>query len=276
MSGYVYLERDIFDHPLFPVKGPFPELLAWVWLFTHANYADGRYRFKGNVYPVPRGSYATSYRALAAAWHWSPDRVIRAVKLWEREGMVEVETRHGYVQLTICNYEAYQNRRDADATPTRQERDAAATVTSTNQRKERKVNKERAIPPYPPDFELVWDAFPKQRRGGKDAALAAWKKALTRATKEEIYAGVQAYCGSDEVRRGFAAGAARWLNDDRWTCDYTTVPSRESRGRRPGFTAAGDRLAARYAAEAERERQAAARPGPEPGLRLAEAVREDG
>jgi len=49
-------------------------------------------------------------------------------------------------------------------------------------------------------------------------------KALTRATEKEIMDGLEAYRTSSEVTRGFAKGAAAWLNDDRWTSKYGSDP----------------------------------------------------
>lgn len=69
-------------------------------------------------------------------------------------------------------------------------------------------------------FEEFWMLFPKQRAGSKAKALAAYRQALKRASHDEIMGGLKAYVESDEVARGFAKGAAAWLNDDRWTCDY--------------------------------------------------------
>ena len=36
-----------------------------------------------------------------------------------------------------------------------------------------------------------------------------------------------AYAASNEVRRGFAKGAAAWLNDDRWATDDRTPNPRD-------------------------------------------------
>lgn len=74
------------------------------------------------------------------------------------------------------------------------------------------------------DFEIFWEAFPRQRRGGKENAYRAYTNALSKTTKEEIHAGLQAYIHSDEVVRKFAKGAAAWLNDERWASDYTAIP----------------------------------------------------
>lgn len=71
-----------------------------------------------------------------------------------------------------------------------------------------------------PDFAVFWESFPPQRKGSKDNALKAWKRATQRARKDEILNGLEAYRRSSEVSGGFAKGAAAWLNDDRWRSQY--------------------------------------------------------
>jgi len=91
--------------------------------------------------------------------------------------------------------------------------DATYTKTYTNTKKEKDI--------YASDFEILWQKYPKQRAGAKDKAFLAYKSAIKRSTPEEILNGLEAYIGSDEVAKGFAKGAAAWLNDDRWKNDYT-------------------------------------------------------
>lgn len=94
--------------------------------------------------------------------------------------------------------------------------------------------KENNIPPLSPkgkideenredkDFSEFWSVFPKQRAGSKEKALKAYRNAIKRksATAEEINRVAAIYAKSDEVARGFAKGAAAWLNDDRFLSDY--------------------------------------------------------
>lgn len=75
----------------------------------------------------------------------------------------------------------------------------------------------------PGGFEKFWAGYPKTRAGSRDKAEGAYRRALLRATEAEIMLGLQAYAASREVADGFAAGAAAWLNDDRWTSDYSVV-----------------------------------------------------
>lgn len=72
-------------------------------------------------------------------------------------------------------------------------------------------------------FNEAWERFPKQRKGGRDNALKAWRKATTRSTSEKIINGIVKYSESEEVSNGYAKGMAAWLNDDRWESDYTSA-----------------------------------------------------
>jgi uncharacterized protein YdaU (DUF1376 family) len=69
----------------------------------------------------------------------------------------------------------------------------------------------------PTEFDSFWEKFPRQRRGNKEKAHRAWKRALQRATEQEVMHGLETYLGSSSVRDGYAKGAEAWLNDDGWT-----------------------------------------------------------
>lgn len=107
------------------------------------------------------------------------------------------------------------------------ERSHSQTQANTNN-KELVTNNKDKNPPIPPkgesvSFSEMWEAFPRQRRGNKSKALAAYNSAVSRANVFEILEGVMKYAASDEVSRGFAKGCAAWLNDDRWANDYSTT-----------------------------------------------------
>jgi len=87
---------------------------------------------------------------------------------------------------------------------------------------ERETERERELMS---DFESFWKAFPGTRKGNKDKAAAAFKSAIKRSPPSEIIGALPAYSASDEVKRGFAKGAAAWLNDDRWKVNYSAKPN---------------------------------------------------
>jgi hypothetical protein len=92
----------------------------------------------------------------------------------------------------------------------------------------KKVRKED--PPTPllreVDFDKFWILFPRQRRGNREKVYKTFQRAIARASPEEIIAATERYAASDEVQRGYAKGAEAWLNDDRWTFDYTVQPEK--------------------------------------------------
>lgn len=71
-------------------------------------------------------------------------------------------------------------------------------------------------------FSEFWEIFPRQRRGNKEKARRAYKRATDRDSEGNILEGLKKYCESDEVANGYGKGAEAWLNDDRWKNDYST------------------------------------------------------
>jgi hypothetical protein len=94
-------------------------------------------------------------------------------------------------------------------------------VCSTKTETETQEKTEKVEESARDDFADFWSIYPKARAGSVDKARAAWMKAITRATPDTIIRGTIAYAQSDEVAKGYAKGCAAWLNDDRWTNDYT-------------------------------------------------------
>ena len=63
-------------------------------------------------------------------------------------------------------------------------------------------------------FDEFWKEYP--RKEGKKPAFKAFRSALSRATFEDILAGVIAYKQSERVRKGYIKLPAGWLNEDLW------------------------------------------------------------
>ena len=103
----------------------------------------------------------------------------------------------------------------------------------SDSKKEKGKKKESllALPdPLSTEFNEFWADYPKQRAGSKQNAYKAFLKAVKekRATAEKILSSVKEYAQSDEVKRGFAKGAAAWLNDDRFNNIYGRDASKPS------------------------------------------------
>lgn len=97
----------------------------------------------------------------------------------------------------------------------------------TKEKEKDTKKKKKNLNLFPESFSLFWEEFPKQRAGSRDKAFEAWLKASIRDNPEKIIEGVKKYSSSDEVLRGFAKGAAAWLNDDRWKNEYHHIPAKD-------------------------------------------------
>lgn len=167
MSGYIRIQRGLFEHPAFHCKEPFSDREAWIWLIEHANWQPQRFRSGFVVFEVPRGALATHYRSLAAQWRWDHKKVIRFLKLLQSEDMIALETPHRTVQITLCNYDKYQRPWDSDAPTTPQPRPNDAPREGTKRIKGIKEIKETSNPPTPfPDWLPLqqWEDFKDMRQ----------------------------------------------------------------------------------------------------------------
>ncbi|UCR74445.1 RepA-like replication initiator [Mycobacterium phage Beakin] len=79
---------------------------------------------------------------------------------------------------------------------------------------------------YPADFEAWWEHYP--RKVGKAAALKAWRKALKRATKEELIAGAIRYAEDPNRVEQFTKYPEGWLSRDGWLDE--PIPGRKAAG----------------------------------------------
>ena len=76
-------------------------------------------------------------------------------------------------------------------------------------------------------FEAFWKRYPARhgRKNGKQQARQIWQRLkVTAALYEQINRGLDAYLTSDEVQRGYAMDASRWLRGRRWEDEVIATP----------------------------------------------------
>lgn len=76
---------------------------------------------------------------------------------------------------------------------------------------------------YPDEFEEFWKVYPVKK--GKGAALKAWRKALKRATNDQLIAGAQRYRDDKKRDPEHTKYAEGWLSGDRWLDEPETKTS---------------------------------------------------
>lgn len=119
-EGWIALHRKALDSPVYSDER------AWR-LFTtcllKANWSTGFFQRE----EIRRGQFATSVRSLASLLGWSPATVHRTLdKLIELE-CIEVEVKHRFSVVTICNYETYQEQDQEHETQMKRKRNADET-----------------------------------------------------------------------------------------------------------------------------------------------------
>lgn len=112
MSGFITIERDIWEHPLF-FPSEMTEREAWMWMIARACWSDTRHRVGREMVEVPRGSFMATLRELQSVFMWRSDKKVRTfLRVLEKEGMIGrtvLGARNApKTHITICNYDTYQ------------------------------------------------------------------------------------------------------------------------------------------------------------------------
>lgn len=144
MSGYIKLDRRLFEHFLWNTDEPFTKAMAWIDLIQMASYKNERTLYKGRPVDRKRGSVYASVLWLSDRWKWSRGKTIRFLKLLEAEGMIRQNSTTDGTTLTIENYDVYQDggttNRTTDDTSTVQ-----PAVHILNKEKKEKKEKNNSI-----------------------------------------------------------------------------------------------------------------------------------
>ncbi len=112
-KGYIKIHRKIWDNPIFASGERFDRRSAWLYLISHANYADGEFMSGGRLRHVQRGQLFTSVRYLARLWGWDKNTVSRYLSDIEVAKMITVTRTQGGTLITVVNYSKYQDSVDS-------------------------------------------------------------------------------------------------------------------------------------------------------------------
>lgn len=112
-SAWIRTCVDVFDHPLLDT-GPYDRRSAWLWLIARANWKDKRVNHKGKLIDLKRGQMLAGRAFLAEKWGWSEKAVRTYLSALSADGMIEMGQSNGHYAnvLTICNYDAYQTKKE--------------------------------------------------------------------------------------------------------------------------------------------------------------------
>lgn len=140
MTGWVTINREMMDHPLF--KGDLARAGAWLWLITHAAWKPTRFNNRGQIITLQRGELCAGRDYLAGEWGWSASAVSRFLTRLQTEQMIEQQTGQGLRVVTICNYKKYQDENQGAGQQTGQQFEQQPDSNRTHIEQGNKLTKE--------------------------------------------------------------------------------------------------------------------------------------
>ena len=121
-AGWISLWRESLSHPLYPTnrnvkKEPLTPWEAWVDVLLNVAYEDHFFMYEGKQIEEKRGEWRISIRYLSERWGWGHNKLIRVLKLWQKEEMIEFlperipERIKGRIPggIKVVNFNSYQD-----------------------------------------------------------------------------------------------------------------------------------------------------------------------
>ena len=171
MIGWIKLHRQLTDHWIWQK----PEYLKW-WLdiLMQANIQEKKVIIKNQVFQVERGEVIYSYETWANRWKINKSKVVRFLKLLEKDSMIVLKNETVTTRITICKYETYQGDRNEDETQVKRKRNASETqVIPTKESKEYKNDKEGNAESHNEIFRKLW-----LNRTWTESLAMLWKREI--------------------------------------------------------------------------------------------------
>lgn len=153
-------------------------------LISKAAWKDSTVIFKNQVFDIKRGQIVTSQRKLAADFGWSREKLISFINLLQKNTTITQETSHGFLLITICNYEKYQGFDNDDPPQTgkisTEKPDELPQKTRPNIKNQEKKKKEVIF--ILPDWidPNVWEEFLSMRIRKKSPATEYAKQLIVK------------------------------------------------------------------------------------------------
>ena len=121
MAGWIKIYRSIQKHWIFEDAEKFK---AWNIILFTVNYEPKKVNIKNTLLQCDRGESLMSLESWAKAFGngWNKSKVRRFFILLENDSMIITKSEHKTTRLTVCNYESYQDERNANETQVKRKR----------------------------------------------------------------------------------------------------------------------------------------------------------
>ena len=136
MSGWIKVHRQLTNHWIWDK----PEYLKWwIDILMQSNIESKKVLIKGQLIQVNRGEVIYSYDTWANRWKINKSKVVRFLKMLEKDLMIELKNETVTTRLIVCKYDTYHSERNDSETQVIRRRNASETqVKPTKEVKELK------------------------------------------------------------------------------------------------------------------------------------------
>jgi len=147
MEGWIKTHRKIQEHWIYKEHRVFSKFEAWTDILLNVNHCEAKVFIKGTLFTVKRGDSINSLETWSKRWNWTKSKVRRFLELLQSDEMIVIKNEHKTTRLTVCNYDSYQDKRNADETQTKHRRNADETRVkpNKNEKNDNNDNNEKEI-----------------------------------------------------------------------------------------------------------------------------------
>jgi len=148
MEGWIKVHRSIKKHWIFKDA---EKLRAWLLILLEVNHEPNKVNVGNLLLTCKRGESLKSLDTWAKTFggNWNKSKVRRFFKLLQNDSMIVLKSERKTTRLTVCNYDTYQEKRNANETKMKRKRHANDTQTTPNKNEKNEKNeKNNNIPEF--------------------------------------------------------------------------------------------------------------------------------
>jgi DNA replication protein DnaD len=207
-QGWISIHRKLIDNHLWTEKRVFSKAEAWIDILLMVNHKEAKVVIKNTLITVERGQSILSLGSWSKRWNWNKSATRRFLSLLQQDEMIVIKNESITTRLTVCNYDSYQDSRNANETQTKRKRNANETqvTPNNNDNKENNDKKEKS-------FEFFWSTYPN--KVAKTKCKDKFMK-LKESDIDKIVNTIKAYIAYKPFEDYNHPNPLTYLNQERW------------------------------------------------------------
>ena len=140
MEGWIKIHRGIIKHWVWSDPD---KLRAWIDILLTVNHSSEKVLIGESLFICKRGQSLLSLESWAKRWRWNKSAVRRFFALLESDGMIERKSVKKTTQITVCNYDSYQEARNDSETIVKRKRNDSETKLTPNKNDKELIKNEK-------------------------------------------------------------------------------------------------------------------------------------